>query len=129
MTLARSVAHKWFRKGEKPVHVNGLPMLRCWKKGCQTTRTLREGFVFQFTDLNGRVNSKLILCQIMELLFIFVIEMLVGKTTELTGRAKTTVTAWFETCCTVCITVLVERGKMVGIDKKPIQIDEARFAG
>ncbi len=106
-----------------------LPMLCCPKKGCQITHMLREGFVFQLTDLNGRVNSKLTLCQIMELLFMFLIERPVGKTAKLTGRAKTTVTAWFETRRTVCTSILAERGKMVGTDEKPIQINEARFAG
>ncbi len=93
------------------------------------THTLQEDFVFQFTDLNGRVNSKLTLCQIMELLFMFVIEMLVGTTAKLAGRTKMTVTAWFEMCRTVCTSVLAERGKMVGTDEKPIRINEARFAG
>ncbi len=65
----------------------------------------------------------------MELLFIFVIEMPVSKTVELTGRAKMIVTVWYEMCCTVCMSVLAEIGKMVGTDEKPIQIDEAQFTG
>ncbi len=106
-------------------------MLRCPKKGCQTTHTLWEGFVFQFIDLNSpvSVNSKLTQCQIMEFLFTFVIEMPDRKTPELTGRAETTVKAWFDTCCTVCTSILTERGKVFGIEEKPIQIDEVRFAG
>ncbi len=126
--FARSASHKWFRK-RKTCAGEWVPMLRCLKKGCQTTCTLQEGFVFQFTDLKGRVNSKLTLYQITELLFMFVIEMPVGKTAKLTRRAKMTVAVWFEMCHTVCTSVLVERGKMVSTGKKPIQIDEARFAG
>ncbi len=94
-----------------------VPMLCCLKKGCQMMCTLREGFAFQLTDLNSRVNSKPTLYQIMELLFMFVIEMPIGKTVELTGRVEMTVTAWFEMCCTVCTSILVERGKMVGCRK------------
>ena len=62
-------------------------------------------------------------------MFLFVLDMSVGKTVELTGRAKTTVTAWFELCRSVCSAVLLEKPKMLGTDADPIQIDESRFAG
>ncbi len=76
---------------------------------------------FPFTDLNGCVNNTLTLCQIIELLFMFVIKMPVGETGELTWRVAMTVTAWFEMCRTVCTSVLAVRGKMAGTDKKPFK--------
>lgn len=106
-----------------------VPVLRCTKKGCQTTRSVRNESIFHMTDLNDRVNSKLTLCQIMELLFFFVLEMPIAKTAELTGRAESTVTTWFEMCRNVCTSDLATRQKMVGTDDDPIQIDESRFAG
>ena len=106
-----------------------VPILRCTKRGCQMRRTLRTGSFFQFTDFNIRTNFHLSLCQIMELMFMFVIDIPIRQIHELTGRAETTITAWFEVCCTVCSTILLDRQKMVGTDDQPIQIDEAWFAG
>lgn len=106
------------------------PILRCPKKGCQTTRTFREGnSFFQFTELNNRNNSHLTLCQIIEIVFLFVLDMPIGQTAELTGRNVKTVTAWFEMCRDVCSQVLERKPKMTGTAEDPIQIDEARFAG
>ncbi len=65
----------------------------------------------------------------MDLLFIFVIAKLVGKTAKLTGKAETTVRAWFKMGRTVCTSILTKRGKMVDTKEKPIKINEAWFAG
>lgn len=107
-----------------------VPVLRCPKKGCQTSRSFRHGNeFFQFTSLNERTNTHLTLCQIMELVFMFVIEMSVRQTAQLTGRTEGTVTQWFEFCRTVCSDVISKKSKMVGTEADPIQIDESRFAG
>ena len=114
------------RKGEF------IPLLRCPKKGCQTYRSVREGNnFFYYTDLNGKINSRLSLCEILELVFYFVYETPINTTITLTGKSPNTVTDWYNMCREVC-SVMVScqtRGKMVGTEENPIQIDEARFAG
>lgn len=106
------------------------PILRCPKKGCQTSRTVRDGNkFFHYTDLNGRANCKLTLCEILELVFMFIIELPARTVESLTNRAPNTVIDWFSMCREVCTAVLAEKGKMIGTPANPIQIDEARFAG
>ena len=47
-------------------------VLRCPQQGCQTTRSVRQGNTFfHYTDLNGRLNSQLPLCGIVELVYMF----------------------------------------------------------
>jgi transposase len=107
-----------------------VPVLRCTKKGCQTSRTFRHGnSLFQFTDLNDRNNSHLTLCQIMELMYMFVGEVPMTQVVEMTGRAQGTVTSWFENFRDVCSQIIAKKVKMLGTADEPIQIDEARFAG
>jgi transposase len=107
-----------------------VPVMRCPKKGCQATRTFRSGnALFQFTDLNGRNNSHLTLCQIMELIYMFVAELPVTQVVALTSRAPLTVTSWFETLRDVSSQIIAKEQKMLGTRDNPIQIDEARFAG
>jgi len=46
------------------------PVLRCKKKGCQTSRSVRRGNTFfHYEDLNNKSNSKLKLTKILELFF------------------------------------------------------------
>ena len=72
------------------------PVLRCPRKGCQTSRSVRAGNAFfHYTDLNNRVNCRLKLCEILELVFYFIAETLVETTVTLTGISKPTVIDWF----------------------------------
>ena len=110
------------RKGEF------MPLLRCPKNGCQTYRSVREGNkFFHYSDLNGKINSRLSLCEILELMYYFVYETPINTTIKLTGKSPNTVTDWYNMCREVC-SVMVScqiRGKMVGTEENPIQIDEA----
>ncbi len=58
----------------------------------------------------------------------FKIEMPVGKTAELTRRAGKNSHSLVRGV-SYCLYVGTRGGKMVGTDEKPIQIDEALFAG
>lgn len=50
-----------------------MTIFRCPKKGCQTTRSPQAGSsFFHFTDLNQRWT---VYCQIIELVFMFVLEL------------------------------------------------------
>ena len=63
-----------------------LPILRCPMRGCQTTRSIRSGNrFFHFTDINNKVNSKLRLCQILELIFYFILELSLEDIAKMTG--------------------------------------------
>jgi len=100
------------------------------KKGCQTSRSVRQGNAFfHFTDLNSRVTCNLTLSEIMEIVFMFVIEIPLIQAAELTGRSNKTITDWYNLCREVCTAVIKKKTKMLGTHANPIQIDEARFAG
>ena len=49
----------------------------------------------------------------------------------LTGRGNEATCDWFNLCREICSQIVsaTNRGKMVGTAEKPVQIDEARFAG
>ncbi len=114
------------RKGEI------IPAFRCKNRRCQTYRSIRSGNVFfHFTDLNGRMNCKLQLCQILELIFYFIQDLSYESVNELTGRGSEAICDWFNLCREICsqIVSVTHRGKMVGTAEDPVQIDEARFAG
>ena len=106
------------------------PVFQCTKRGCQTTRSVRTGNpFFHYTDLNGRLNSSLNLCDIMELVYLFIVEMPLSSVADLTGRSKGTITNWYNMCREVCSSVVSKRPQIEGTFDNPIQIDEARFAG
>lgn len=108
------------------------PVFRCPRKGCQTSRSVRTGNrFFHYTDLNGKTNSKLTIVQILEVVFMFILDLPVESVISLTGRSKPTVIDWFNMCREVCTAMVSHtvRGQMVGTQDDPVQIDEARFAG
>lgn len=108
------------------------PILRCPRRGCQTSRSIRTGNkFFHYTDLNGKTNSKLSICEILELVYYFVSDIPISTTQVLTGKSPNTVTKWFNMCRKICGAVVSRctRNQMVGTQKKPIHIDKIRFAG
>ena len=49
---------------------------RCKRKGCQATKSTRTGNkFFTYTDLNSKLNSCLSLCKIMELVYLWILNM------------------------------------------------------
>lgn len=109
-----------------------MPVLRCRNRGCQTFRSVRRGNVFfHFTHLNNKLNCKLSLCQILELIFYFIQDISYDLVQSLTGRGTEAICDWFNMCRKVCTAIVSvrNRGQMVGTDEEPVQIDEARFAG
>lgn len=107
-------------------------VLRCPRKGCQTSRSVRKGNTFfHFTDINSKLNCKLSLCEILELVLFFILEIPTDTAVTLTGKSYNTVADWYNMCREVCGIVVSHRtrGKMVGTEDNPIQIDKLRFAG
>ena len=108
------------------------PALRCKNRRCQTYRSIRRGNIFfHFTDLNDRVNCKLTLCQILELIFYFIQDLPYDMVRILAGRGNEAICDWFNLCREICsqIVSVTNLGKMVGTAEEPAQIEEARFAG
>ena len=106
------------------------PVFRCPRKGCQTSRSIRTGNpFFHYTDMNGKVNCKLKLCEILELMFFFVMDIPLSTTMTLTGKTTHTVTYWFNMCREVCGVIVSHhiRSQMVGTEEAPIQVDDERF--
>ena len=64
------------------------PVFRCIRKGCQTFRSVRLGNIFfSYTDLNNKLNCKLTLCEILELVYYFVKDLSFDLTEEMTEEA------------------------------------------
>lgn len=58
------------------------------KKSCQIRSPRAGSSFFNFTDLNQRCNSGLTICQITELLFMFVMELSTQMVKDRTGRSN-----------------------------------------
>ena len=80
--------------------------------------------------MNKKLHCNLSLCEILELTFLFVLDIPMSTVTTLTGKSANTVTDWFNMCQEVCTSIVSHQrwGKMVGTTENTIQIDEARFA-
>uniref|UniRef100_A0A0L8HA93 ISXO2-like transposase domain-containing protein n=1 Tax=Octopus bimaculoides TaxID=37653 RepID=A0A0L8HA93_OCTBM len=85
---------------------------------------------FHYTDINNKLNCKLNLSEILELIFFFVMDIPMTTAVILTGNSKNTITDRYNMCREVCEAIVYHerREKIVGTNDKPIQIDEARFA-
>jgi len=50
--------------------IKKVVILRCTKRGCQTYQSIRkDSEFFTYMDLNGRCNSQLSLCEIIEIVW------------------------------------------------------------
>eukprot|EP00102_Acyrthosiphon_pisum_P020722 XP_016657932.1 PREDICTED: uncharacterized protein LOC107883068 isoform X2 [Acyrthosiphon pisum] len=73
--------------------------LRCTKRGCQTYQSIRkDNDFFTYTDLNGRCNSQLSLCEIMEIVWFWVNLVPINHAVNWTGRSKNTIIDWYNLC-------------------------------
>ena len=74
---------------EKRKRENGReyrPALCCPRKGCQTSSSLRKGNpFFYYMDINDKLRCNLSLCEILELMFFFAMEILMNTAVILTG--------------------------------------------
>ena len=107
------------------------PVLRCPRKGCQTTRSVHTGNrFFYYTDMSNKMLCNLSLCEILELVFLFVLDIPMSIATAFTGKSANAVTDWFNMCREVCSAIVSHQRpeKMVGTMDSSIKIDEARFA-
>ncbi|KAF0752643.1 THAP-type domain-containing protein, partial [Aphis craccivora] len=62
----------------------------------------------------------LTLSEIMEIVFMFVIEIPLIQAAELTGRSNKTITDWYNLCREVCTAVIKKKTKMLGTHANPI---------
>jgi len=107
-----------------------IPTLRCKSKGCQAWKSIRESnHFFTYTDLNGKLNCKLKLSEIMEIVFLWVNSISHNQSRKLAPRYSThTLTDWYNLCRDICADRFEVRGKMGG-PGKIVQIDESLFQG
>ena len=108
------------------------PVFRRRRKGCQTFRSVRhESIFFCYTDLNNKMNGKLTLCEILELVFYFVKDLSLDLTEEMTGRSRPTICDWSNMCREVCSSVVSvnRRAQMVETAVNPVERDEVCFVG
>lgn len=104
-------------------------VLRCRKKNCQTSRTLRKGNrFFHYIDKNGRINSGLSLPQILEITFFWCLQVSQQTVRMLTGRGDHTLSDWYNLCRDVPVAMFKNRGKMGG-EGKLLQMDECLLRG
>lgn len=103
-------------------------MLWCCRKGCQKYCSTHQGkCFFHFTDVKGKLNSKLTLCQILELVYLFLLNISNLTAVIMSSRGCESVTNWFNFCCRVCLEIVLGgcQGQMVGTTNN----DEAYFEG
>ncbi|KAF2900313.1 hypothetical protein ILUMI_05874 [Ignelater luminosus] len=109
------------------------PVFRYPRKGCQTTRSVRYygNRFFHYTDLNNKINSNLTLSEILELVFLLIMEVPFKVVSYLTGRTQNLINDWFNMCREVCIQIVSvnNRGQLIGTDADSLQIDEEYFSG
>eukprot|EP00102_Acyrthosiphon_pisum_P021188 XP_016658398.1 PREDICTED: uncharacterized protein LOC107883251 [Acyrthosiphon pisum] len=103
--------------------------LRCTKRGCQTYQSIRkDNDFFTYTDLNGRCNSQLSLCEIMEIVWFWVNLVPNNQAVNWTGRSKNTIVDWYNLCRDIPVYCFSKREKMGGTGCT-VQIDESLFQG
>ena len=73
--------------------------------------------------MNGRVTCHLHLTEIIELVYLFVIDEPVDKVVKMTERSKQTVVDWFDMCWEVCSSIVRSHPLMIGTHIEPIQIE------
>ena len=105
---------------------------RCKRKGCQTSISVRHGnSFFTYCDKNDRLHCNLTICEILELLYLWSMQMSNKNVEKHTGKSSSTVVDWFNFCREICTNMMSVnlRGQMIRSPTHPVQIDEARFAG
>jgi len=75
--------------------------------------------------MNNKLHCSLSLCEILELIFLFVLDIPMSTVTTLTEKSANTVTDWFNMCREVCTSIVSHqrRGKMVRTTDNPLQIE------
>ena len=107
------------------------PVFRCPRKACQIPRSVLKGnLIFHYTDINNKLHCNLSLCEILELVFFFVVEIPMNTAVILTGKPSSMITSGYNVCREVCGTIVShrQRGKIVGTNDNSTQVDAARFA-
>jgi hypothetical protein len=65
---------------------NSVPVMRCPRKDCQVMRSVRHGnSFFLYSDLNNKMNCKLSLCQILDVVYFFPCETPIKYAETITG--------------------------------------------
>lgn len=103
------------------------PVLRCPRKGCQTSRSVRKGNAFfYYTNINDKLHCNLSLCEILELVFLFVMEIPMKTAVTLTGKSFSIITDWYNMSREVCRFIASQRARinMIDKDENPMEIDE-----
>ena len=106
------------------------PKFRCKNKPCRTWLSIRTGNpFFYYRNSNGRMQARLPVHCILELVYMFIVDLPFTWVQTLTGRCTQSINDWFNMCREVCSSIVEARGQMVGTLDNPIEIDESRFAG
>ena len=104
---------------------------RCVNRSCKSTRSVRDWNAFFFhEDSLGRMNNKLSLCTIMEIVYSFLYTRgTLNEAIHRLGISKETVSDWYEYCRATMGRALELEPMMHGDAANPIQIDESYFSG
>lgn len=106
-------------------------VLRCTKTGCQSHRSIRQKNRFFLGFPEDGADSRLELCQILEIIWYWLLELPLDDVLILTRHSysRKTLVAWHKKCRKVCTAVIRQRGQLTGTELKPIQLDESKFGG
>ncbi|XP_060878656.1 uncharacterized protein LOC132951008 [Metopolophium dirhodum] len=117
---------KYYIKKERG---NERKLLRCKRKGCQTTQSIRKNNSFwTYIDKNGRNNSGLSIGAQLELVYYWCQNIKQTTITSLTGRSHNTVCDWMNLCRNVPVRMFENRSKLGGLGIV-IQVDECLLRG
>jgi len=90
---------------------NSVPVLRCQRKGCQAMRSARHGnSFFHYMHLNNKMNCKVSVCQILDVVYFFLCEIPIKYAETITGPSHSTLVDWYNMCREVCTKVI--KGKV-----------------
>jgi hypothetical protein len=102
---------------------------KCPKKGCQTTRSIRnDNSFFTITSMTGRSNSHLAIAKILEIVFLWCSDQSCKAIIAATGLSSNTVIRWMDKCRDVPHRMWKKRKQMAGKGKK-VQGDESLLRG
>jgi len=103
---------------------------KCTNWRCATYRSARTGTgFFRLNDRSKRGPSKLKLVEILEIVFLWALDMSATKIKKGAGYSRETIDVYFNRLRETCSRKCSERPKMIGTAKEPVQIDEAYMSG
>lgn len=115
----------------RKVSINDTLIWRCTKRSCRTKRSIRvTNSFFFYKDKNGKLNTKMSMCSIMMIVYLFIhTTCTLDQMEVMTGHSRATLVDWLALCREVCAKAMEMQPKMRGDRETPVQVDESYHQG